>query len=109
MLAINYNNNTVSFDTTVSGRYWLVDCSSDVNVDQDAGLRAATDLYGEMSAVPFVAKFVVFGKRKDESRGHLRVFCMTDDKMDKTLENQEHFYEIARSRDVEVWITMSSR
>lgn len=32
----------------------------------------------------------------------LRVFCMTDDKEEKTLENQEHFLEVAKSRDVEV-------
>ena len=32
----------------------------------------------------------------------MRVFCMTDDKEDKTLEHQEHFHEIAKSRDVEV-------
>jgi len=32
----------------------------------------------------------------------LRVFCMTDDKEDKTLEHQEHFTEVAKSRDVEV-------
>lgn len=32
----------------------------------------------------------------------LRVFCMTDDKEEKTLENQEHFVEVAKSRDVEV-------
>jgi ankyrin len=27
---------------------------------------------------------------------------MTDDKEEKTLEHQEHFHEIAKSRDVEV-------
>lgn len=27
---------------------------------------------------------------------------MTDDKEDKTLESQEHFTEVAKSRDVEV-------
>lgn len=27
---------------------------------------------------------------------------MTDDKEDKTLEHQEHFTEVAKSRDVEV-------
>ena len=32
----------------------------------------------------------------------MRVFCMTDDKEDKTLEQQEHFTEVAKSRDVEV-------
>lgn len=29
---------------------------------------------------------------------------MTDDKEDKTLEHQEHFTEVAKSRDVEVFI-----
>lgn len=32
----------------------------------------------------------------------MRVFCMTDDREDKTLEQQEHFTEVAKSRDVEV-------
>ena len=32
----------------------------------------------------------------------MRVFCMTDDKEEKTLEHQEHFHEVAKSRDVEV-------
>ena len=27
---------------------------------------------------------------------------MTDDREDKTLEHQEHFHEVAKSRDVEV-------
>jgi len=37
----------------------------------------------------------------------LRVFCMTDDKEEKTLEQQEHFIEVAKSRDVEVLETKS--
>lgn len=49
-----------------------------------------------------MAKFVVFAKRVDPSEARLRVFCMTDDKEDKTLEYQEHFTEVAKSRDVEV-------
>lgn len=49
-----------------------------------------------------MAKFVVFAKRIDPSEARLRVFCMTDDKEDKTLEYQEHFTEVAKSRDVEV-------
>ena len=62
----------------------------------------ATELYREAIAVPFMAKFVVFAKHHAAEEARLRVFCMTDDKMDKTLESQEHFQEIARSRDVEV-------
>jgi len=44
----------------------------------------------------------VFAKRVDFMEARLRVFCMTDDREDKTLEHQEHFTEVAKSRDVEV-------
>lgn len=54
----------------------------------------ATELYRETISVPFMAKFVVFSKRHDAYEARLRVFCMTDDKMDKTLETQEQFNEI---------------
>ncbi len=47
-------------------------------------------------------RFVVFAKRHESQEARLRVFCMTDDKEDKTLEHQEHFSEVAKSRDVEV-------
>lgn len=50
----------------------------------------------------FCGRFVVFAKRVDVLEARLRVFCMTDDKEDKTLEHQEHFTEVAKSRDVEV-------
>ena len=49
-----------------------------------------------------IFRFVVFSKRHEVSEARLRVFCMTDDKEDKTLEGQEHFREVAKSRDVEV-------
>lgn len=49
-----------------------------------------------------MAKFVVFAKRVEPLEARLRVFCMTDDKEEKTLEYQEHFTEVAKSRDVEV-------
>lgn len=49
-----------------------------------------------------MAKFVVFAKRTDPLEARLRVFCMTDDREDKTLEHQEHYTEVAKSRDVEV-------
>lgn len=44
----------------------------------------------------------MFAKRHESQEARLRVFCMTDDKEDKTLEHQEHFSEVAKSRDVEV-------
>ena len=52
--------------------------------------------------LPFFYRFLVFAKRYEILDARLRVFCMTDDKEEKTLEGQEHFTEIAKSRDVEV-------
>lgn len=49
-----------------------------------------------------MANFVVFAKRVDPMEARLRVFCMTDDKEDKTLEHQENFTQVAKSKDVEV-------
>ena len=48
------------------------------------------------------SRFVIFSKRHEVLEARLRVFCMTDDREDKTLEVQEHFTEVAKSRDVEV-------
>ncbi|XP_048450819.1 ankyrin-1-like, partial [Rhincodon typus] len=53
-------------------------------------------------AVPYMAKFVVFAKMHDGRDGRLRCYCMSDDKVDKTLEQHENFTEVARSRDIEV-------
>ena len=63
----------------------------------------ATDLYKEVIFVPFMARFMVFAKRIEPLVAKLRVFCMTDDSEEKTLENQESFVEIAKSRNVEVF------
>lgn len=62
----------------------------------------AAELYKEVISVPFLAKFVVFVKRQNLSESNLRVFCVTDDKIEKTLENQQQFVVVARSADVEV-------
>ncbi|XP_035232242.1 ankyrin-2-like isoform X2 [Stegodyphus dumicola] len=94
---LTFVNDCVSFTTTVSARFWLIDCRQ-VN----EATKFATELYREAIHVPFMAKFVVFAKRRDPLEAQLRVFCMTDDKEDKTLESQEHFTEVAKSRDVEV-------
>ena len=56
--------------------------------------KLASQLYRELICVPFMSKFVVFAKRTDFQEARLRVFCMTDDKMEKTLEKQEHFVEV---------------
>ncbi|XP_055644477.1 ankyrin-3-like isoform X3 [Toxorhynchites rutilus septentrionalis] len=94
---LTFVNDCVSFTTTVSARFWLMDCR---NINE--ATKMATDLYSYMSHVPFMVKFVVFAKRVDHNEAKLSVFCMTDDKEDKTLEQQEHFTEIAKSRDIEV-------
>ena len=94
---LTFVNDCVSFTTTVSARFWLIDCRQ-VN----EATKFATELYQEAIHVPFMSKFVVFAKRYDPLEAQLRVFCMTDDKEEKTLENQEHFTEVAKSRDVEV-------
>ncbi|XP_022217447.2 ankyrin-3 isoform X3 [Drosophila obscura] len=88
---------SVTFTTTVSARFWLMDCRNIA----DAG-RMATELYTYMAQVPFVVKFVVFAKRISYTEAKFSVFCMTDDKEDKTLEQQEYFTEVAKSRDIEV-------
>jgi ankyrin len=90
-------NDCVNFTTNISARFWLIDVAS-----VKEALPMATELYREATVVPFVSKFVLFAKRRNLTEARLRVFCVTDDKMEKTLESQEHFVEVARSRDVEV-------
>uniref|UniRef100_A0A8C4R974 Ankyrin 2 n=1 Tax=Eptatretus burgeri TaxID=7764 RepID=A0A8C4R974_EPTBU len=92
-----FNEKCVSFTTNVSARFWLIDCRQ----VQEA-VEFASQLYRELVCVPYLAKFVVFAKTHDPVEARLRCFCMTDDKVDKTLEHQENFTEVARSRDVEV-------
>ncbi|XP_067293745.1 ankyrin-1a isoform X20 [Pseudorasbora parva] len=92
-----YSNDCASFTTNVSARFWLADCPRTAEAVTFANL-----LYRELSAVPYMAKFVVFAKMNEAREGRLRCYCMTDDKMDKTLEQHENFSEVARSRDIEV-------
>ncbi|XP_076264402.1 uncharacterized protein LOC143198798 isoform X3 [Rhynchophorus ferrugineus] len=94
---LTFVKDCVSFTTTVSARFWLMDCR---NVADAA--KMATELYTQAAHVPFMAKFVVFAKRISQLEARVRVFCMTDDKEEKTLEHQEHFTEVAKSRDIEV-------
>uniref|UniRef100_A0AAX7SG55 Ankyrin 3 n=1 Tax=Astatotilapia calliptera TaxID=8154 RepID=A0AAX7SG55_ASTCA len=94
---LTFVNDCVSFTTNVSARFWLADCHQ---IPETVGL--ATQLYRELICVPYMAKFVVFAKMNDSVESSLRCFCMTDDKVDKTLEQQENFEEVARSKDIEV-------
>ncbi|KAM4032867.1 ankyrin-3 isoform 23-T23 [Anomaloglossus baeobatrachus] len=94
---LTFVNDCVSFTTNVSARFWLGDCHQ---IPETVSL--ATQLYRELICVPYMAKFVVFAKMNDPIEARLRCFCMTDDKVDKTLEQQENFEEVARSKDIEV-------
>ncbi|XP_014899855.1 ankyrin-2 isoform X12 [Poecilia latipinna] len=94
---LTFVNQCVSFTTNVSARFWLIDCRQ-----TQESVNFGTQLYREIICVPYMAKFVIFAKTLDPIEARLRCFCMTDDKMDKTLEQQENFTEVARSRDVEV-------
>nr|NP_001097538.1 ankyrin 2, isoform J [Drosophila melanogaster]ABW08487.1 ankyrin 2, isoform J [Drosophila melanogaster] len=94
---LTFVNDCVSFTTTVSARFWLMDCR---NISD--ATKMATELYKEVIHVPFIAKFVVFAKKVEPFEAKLRVFCMTDDREDKTLEKHELYTEVAKSRDVEV-------
>ncbi|XP_035762295.1 ankyrin-2-like [Neolamprologus brichardi] len=94
---LTFVNQCVSFTTNVSARFWLIDCRQ---IQESVGF--GTQVYREIICVPYMAKFVIFAKTLDPIEARLRCFCMTDDKMDKTLEQQENFTEVARSRDVEV-------
>ncbi|KAG5266413.1 hypothetical protein AALO_G00231780 [Alosa alosa] len=94
---LSFVTDCVSFTTNVSARFWLADCQP---VPETVGLAA--QLYRELICVPYLAKFVVFAKTHDAIESRLRCFCMTDDKVDKTLEQQENFEEVARSKDIEV-------
>ncbi|KAG1927030.1 ankyrin-2 [Pimephales promelas] len=94
---LTFTNDSVSFTTNVSARFWLIDCRQ-----VQESVNFATQVYREIICVPYMAKFVIFAKTHDPIEARLRCFCMTDDKMDKTLEQQENFTEVARSRDVEV-------
>ncbi|MGH0120721.1 UNVERIFIED_CONTAM: hypothetical protein FKN15_031650 [Acipenser sinensis] len=94
---LTFVNECVSFTTNVSARFWLIDCRQ-----IQESVNFATQMYREIICVPYMAKFVIFAKSHDPIEARLRCFCMTDDKVDKTLEQQENFTEVARSRDVEV-------
>ncbi|XP_071236059.1 ankyrin-3-like isoform X20 [Salvelinus alpinus] len=94
---LSFVTDCVSFTTNVSARFWLADCHQ---IPETVGL--ASQLYRELICVPYLAKFVVFAKMNDPVESRLRCFCMTDDKVDKTLEQQENFEEVARSKDIEV-------
>ncbi|CAF0736894.1 unnamed protein product, partial [Didymodactylos carnosus] len=94
---VTFSNDCATFTTTVSARFWLIDAQGVQDV-----IKMAHDIYREATSVPYMSRFVVFAKRHDLNEAMVRVFCVTDDKENKTLEMQEHFTEIAKSKEVEV-------
>lgn len=97
---LTYVDECVSFTTTVSARFWLIDLSSSSSYNDVT--RMATELYREAIAVPFVSRFVVYAKRHEVNESKVRIFCITDDKEEKTLEKRENFCLIAKSKEIEV-------
>ncbi|PAA92749.1 hypothetical protein BOX15_Mlig001678g5 [Macrostomum lignano] len=94
---LSYVKDCVSFTTTVSARFWLMDCP---NTTESADM--AGKLYRDAFLVPYMGRFVIFAKRTEQEEAKLRCFCITDDKVDKTLECNEGFERKAESREVEV-------
>ncbi|XP_061724534.1 uncharacterized protein LOC133530585 [Cydia pomonella] len=84
-----------SFTTTVSARFWLMNCQ---NVSD--ATKLATELYKEMLLVPFEVRIVVLGKRLDALEGRLLVLYITDRYAYETLLQQEHYTEVAHSTSV---------
>jgi len=65
--------------------------------------EVASDTYSEAVKVPFVAKFVVFGRRTSVEDGQLKIFCLTEDvDTPATFPEEDGFVEVARSGDIEV-------
>ncbi|XP_063715203.1 ankyrin-3-like isoform X5 [Symsagittifera roscoffensis] len=99
-------NGCVTFSSKVSARFWLVHSPKPRSTPEL--LKIAHAVYNEAIKVPYMAKFIVFAKRHAENEARLRLFCVTDDKHEgvmsgSTLESQENFTQIAKSRDVEVF------
>ncbi|CAF1170221.1 unnamed protein product [Adineta steineri] len=94
---LTFSNDCATFTTTVSARFWLIDAQGVSDI-----LKLAHEIYREATSVPYMSRFIVFAKRHDLNEALVRIFCITDDKENKTLEMQEHFTEIAKSKEVEV-------
>ncbi|XP_037295422.1 ankyrin-3 isoform X4 [Manduca sexta] len=92
---LTITDDCASFTTTVSARFWLMNCQ---NVSD--ATKLATELYREMLLVPFEVRIVVLGKRLDALEGRLLVMTITDRYAYDTLLQQEHYTEVAHSTSV---------
>ncbi|OON23696.1 ZU5 domain protein [Opisthorchis viverrini] len=94
---LSASKNTVSFTTTVSARLWLVDCPNTTEV-----VELASRVYHESLSVPYIGRFIVYGRRHHPEEAQIRCLCLTDDPIAKTLEQQEGFHLLATGPQVEV-------
>lgn len=92
---LTVTDDCASFTTTVSARFWMMNCQ---NVSD--ATKLATELYREMLLVPFDVRIVVLGKRLDALEGRLLVMTITDRYAYETLLQQEHYTEVAHSTSV---------
>jgi ankyrin len=92
---------SVSFTTTVSARFWLLECPKNVSVGL---LDAANRIYTEVNRVPYLGRLAIYGKMTQSGTedGVIRAVCLIDDNPDKTLECQQEFTRIATGPVVEV-------
>jgi len=72
--------------------------------------RRANQLFYRLLSIPFLAKFVVFARAPSDGchpqATRLHIFCVTDDKLDKTLERRQKYHEVARSQLLQVTTTI---
>lgn len=88
----------ITFTTTVSARFWLINCQQVSEVS-----RIAARMYTYMVQVPFVAKFIIYAKRLTVNEIKLSILCITADR--KSNSNQyydQKYLQIAESKEVEV-------
>jgi len=72
------------------------------NISSDDVIHNANMLFQELVHVPFLTKFVLFSRRQSTTKAQLRLFSVTDDKVEKSLEKYDRFTEVARSGYTEV-------
>lgn len=65
-------------------------------------VELASRVYHESMSVPYVGRFIVYGRRHHPEEAQLRCLCLTDDPIEKTLEAQEGFQLLATGPQVEV-------
>ena len=79
-------------------RYWLIEDEMPEKV-----LSKAENIYRKVCFLPYEVKFVVYAAVLTSDSVELRIFCMTDDRGEKALEQLEGFVVVAKSRGVEVY------